>query len=271
MDSMAWPGGEAAADLTYVSDEAPGIRRQRRGSGFSYVAANGRTVRAAETLKRIRALAIPPAWTDVWICPDPAGHLQASGRDAAGRKQYRYHADYRSLRDQAKYEHLVAFAAVLPAIRKQVVADMGQAGLPRAKVIATVVYLLDTTLVRVGNEDYARHNHSYGLTTLRTRHIAVNGTALRFMFKGKSGKQWQLKLRDRRVARIVRSCQDLPGQHLFQYLDRGRQRPIPSARPTSTPISARPPATMLRRRSSAPSPAPWRRRPRSPPIRRPTR
>lgn len=219
MGNAAGPGREATADLNYVHDDGSGICRRRRGAGFSYVGPNGRVVRDAATLRRIRSLAVPPAWTDVWICPDPAGHLQASGRDAAGRKQYRYHDAFRSQRDSAKYEHLAGFAAVLPAIRRQVDKDMRRKGLPRAKVVATVVHLLDTTLVRVGNEDYARQNGSYGLTTLRNRHVSVNGGELRLMFKGKSGKEWQLRLRDRRVARVIRSCQDLPGQHLFQYID----------------------------------------------------
>jgi DNA topoisomerase-1 len=213
------PGQRPAVKLTYVSDDTPGIRRQRRGAGFSYVGRNGRAIRDAATLKRIRRLAVPPAWTDVWISPDPAGHLQASGRDAAGRKQYRYHADFRDLRDSAKYEHLVGFAQVLPVVRRQVEADIRLSGLPRQKIVATVVHLLDATLIRVGNEDYARHNGSFGLTTLRNRHVATNGSELKLMFKGKSGKQWRLRLHDRRVARVIRSCQELPGQHLFQYVD----------------------------------------------------
>jgi DNA topoisomerase-1 len=223
------PGDVAAANLNYVSDDAPGIRRYRRGTGFSYVD-RGRVVRDAATLKRIRALAIPPAWTDVWISTDPMGHLQGSGRDAASRKQYRYHAAFRSLRDSAKYEHLTEFAEALPAIRRQVAVDMWATGLPRRKVVATIVYLLDVTLVRVGNEDYAQHNGSYGLTTLRNHHVAVNGSELKLVFKGKSGKQWRLRLRDRRVARVMRSCQELPGQHLFQYIDeKGEHHAVGSA------------------------------------------
>lgn len=224
------PDDVAAANLNYASDDAPGIRRRRQGTGFSYVGPDGRVVRHAATLKRIRALAIPPAWTDVWIATDPVGHLQATGRDAAGRKQYRYHADFRSLRDGAKYGHMIEFAEALPTIRRQVEADMQLPGLPQRKVVATIVHLLDTTLVRVGNEDYAQHNGSYGLTTLRNRHAVLNGSELRLVFKGKSGKQWRLSLRDRRVARVMRSCQELPGQHLFQYVDdEGERHSVGSA------------------------------------------
>ncbi|CAN5304965.1 DNA topoisomerase IB [soil metagenome] len=207
------------SELVYVSSDEPGIGRRRTRTGFAYVGTNGKPLRDPATLKRIRSLVIPPAWVNVWICVDPAGHVQATGRDAAGRKQYRYHADFRTLRDGAKYEHLATFAEALPVLRRQVAADMGRRGLPREKVLATVVHLLDTTLIRVGNGEYARQNGSFGLTTLRDRHVAIAGDALRFEFKGKSGKAWKLRMRDRRVARIVRSCQELPGQHLFQYLD----------------------------------------------------
>ncbi len=208
-----------AARLVYVNSDEPGIRRQRRGTGFSYIGPAGKPVRDSATLKRIRSLVIPPAWTDVWICVDASGHLQATGRDAAGRKQYRYHPDFRDHRDGVKYEHIVAFAEVLPLARRRVDLDMRAAGLPRRKVLATIVHLLDTTLIRVGNEDYARQNGSFGLTTLLDRHVDIDGSALRFEFKGKSGKTWRLKIRDRRIARIVRSCQEVPGQHLFQYLE----------------------------------------------------
>jgi DNA topoisomerase-1 len=218
------------AGLRYVSDEAPGILRRRVGKGFSYRAPQGGPVKDAATLKRIRTLAIPPAWTEVWICPRPDGHIQATGRDEKGRKQYRYHPRWREVRDAAKYGHLLAFAEALPAIRARVAADMALPGLPREKVLATVVHLLETTLIRVGNDNYARQNGSYGLTTLRNRHVKVEGATLRFAFKGKSGKTWQLGLQDRRVARIVRACQDLPGQELFQYRDaEGEIRDVSSA------------------------------------------
>lgn len=207
------------AGLLYVSDEAPGIARRRAGKGFSYRLPKGGPVRDAATLQRIRSLAIPPAWTQVWICPHSNGHIQATGRDQKGRKQYRYHPRWREVRDAAKYEHMVEFAQTLPAIRARVDADMRLPGLPREKVLATVVHLLETTLIRVGNDDYAKQNQSYGLTTLRSRHVAVDGADLRFTFKGKSGKSWNLRITDRRVARIVRACQDLPGQELFQYRD----------------------------------------------------
>jgi DNA topoisomerase-1 len=213
---------EADADragLTYVSDEEPGIRRVLRGKGFAYLDAKGRTVRDPETRARIRRLAIPPAWTDAWICPSQDGHIQATGRDARGRKQYRYHPDFMKARDATKYERILDFAHAVPAIRRRVARDMARRGLPVEKVVATVVHLLDSTLIRVGNADYARQNGSFGLTTLRDRHVSVERGALRFEFKGKSGKTWRLKLSDRRVARIVKSCQDLPGQHLFQFID----------------------------------------------------
>ncbi|MBY0330765.1 MAG: DNA topoisomerase IB [Acetobacteraceae bacterium] len=207
------------AGLRYVSDEGPGIGRRRAGSGFSYRLPKGRAVKDAATLRRIRALAIPPAWTQVWICPYADGHIQATGRDQKGRKQYRYHPQWRAVRDAAKYDRMLDFARALPGIRARVAEDMGRPGLPREKVLATIVHLLDTTLIRVGNDDYAKQNRSYGLTTLRNRHVSVEGAELRFAFKGKSGRTWQLGIRDRRVARIVKACQDLPGQELFQYRD----------------------------------------------------
>jgi len=209
----------ASADLLYVSDERPGFGRRRAGKGFSYRDEEGRRIDDPEVIGRIRSLAIPPAWREVWICPHPDGHIQATGRDARGRKQYRYHPRFREVRESTKYEHMSAFAAALPGIRRTVQAHMGLRGLPREKVLATVVHLLETTLIRVGNKDYARQNRSYGLTTLRDPHVRIDGSRLRFEFKGKSGKAWQLEVKDRRVARIVRACQDLPGQHLFQYLD----------------------------------------------------
>ncbi len=207
-----------AAGLRYASDDRPGIARRRAGRGFSYRDADGRLVRDPETLDRIRRLAVPPAWTDVWICPSPNGHLQATGRDARGRKQYRYHARWRARRDDAKFERLIDFARILPRIRARVDRDLARPGLPREKVLAAVVRLLEMTLIRVGNEEYARLNRSFGLTTLRTRHARVTGTAVRFRFRGKSGRQHEVGLRDRRMAGVIRHLQDLPGQELFQYL-----------------------------------------------------
>jgi DNA topoisomerase-1 len=209
----------AAAGLRYVSDSRPGLRRRPRGRQFRYLDANGRGLSDTSTIGRIRSLAIPPAWSDVWICPFADGHIQATGRDARGRKQYRYHPRFREVRDQTKYQHVIAFARCLPAIRKRARADMARPGLPREKVLATVVYLLDKTLIRVGNDDYARQNGSYGLTTLKNGHAEVTGTEVRFHFVGKSGKQWTTRIRDRRVAKIIRACQDLPGQELLQYRD----------------------------------------------------
>ncbi|KQP72447.1 DNA topoisomerase I [Methylobacterium sp. Leaf111] len=218
------------AGLRYVEDTMPGLTRRKSGTGFAYRDARGQPVQDAKTLARIRALAIPPAYTDVWICPRANGHIQATGRDAKGRKQYRYHPDFRSARDLTKFEHVMAFADALPAIRARVDADMGRRDLPREKVLATVVHLLETTLIRVGNDDYARTNKSFGLTTLRDRHARIEGSALTFRFKGKSGKTWDLGLKDRRVARIVKACQDLPGQELFQYRDAdGTVRDVTSA------------------------------------------
>ncbi|MEJ1970551.1 MAG: hypothetical protein WDN03_18280 [Rhizomicrobium sp.] len=208
-----------SAGLRYVSAESDGIRRRRAGKGFSYIGADGRIVRDKASLARIAKLAIPPAWTDVWICPTANGHLQATGLDARGRKQYRYNADFRALRETAKFEHILVFAQALPKIREAVARDMARHGLPREKVLATVVHLLETTLVRVGNKDYARQNGSYGLTTLRDPHVDVTGGTLHFHFKGKSGKAWNLKVTDRRVAKVVRACQELPGQQLFEYRD----------------------------------------------------
>ncbi len=219
-----------SAGLVYVSDEEPGIRRRKVGKGFSYLKADGTPVKDPATLKRIRSLAIPPAYTDVWICPKANGHIQATGRDAKGRKQYRYHPRFREVRESTKYEHMLEFARGLPAIREKVAEHMALRGLPREKVLATVVHLLETTLIRVGNEDYAKQNKSYGLTTLRDPHVKVEGGELRFQFKGKSGKTWKLQVKDRRIARIVKACQDLPGQDLFQYLDEnGEQQSITSA------------------------------------------
>lgn len=208
-----------SAGLRYVSDDRPGISRRGTGKGPVYIGINGAKLSEPAVLGRIKALAIPPAWTDVWICPVPDGHIQATGRDAKGRKQYRYHSAFRELRDSTKYEHVVAFAAALPAIRQTVRRHMALRGLPRERVLATVVHLLETTLIRVGNDDYARQNNSYGLTTLKNRHVAVDGNEVRFRFTGKSGKQWSLRLRDRRIAKIIRACQELAGQDLLQYID----------------------------------------------------
>jgi len=207
------------AGLRYVSDDRPGIQRRRSGKGFRFVRPDGSAVRDEPTTRRIKALVIPPAWTAVWIATDPRGHIQATGRDAKGRKQYRYHPRWRTVRDENKYERMLAFGAALPQIRARVDADMARQGLPREKVLATVVRLLEATLIRIGNEEYARENRSYGLTTLRNRHVAVQGTELRFSFRGKSGKDHDISVRDRRLARLLRRLQELPGQELFQYVD----------------------------------------------------
>jgi DNA topoisomerase-1 len=212
------------AGLRYVSDDEPGIRRQKAGKGFTYLKPGGGRVEDEATLKRVRSLAIPPAYSDVWISPHANGHIQATGRDAKGRKQYRYHPAFREVRESTKYEHMLEFAQALPAIRKTIQDHMGLRGLPREKVLATVVHLLETTLIRVGNADYVKQNKSYGLTTLRDPHVKVEGAELRFQFKGKSGKSWRLQVKDRRVARIVKACQDLPGQDLFQYIDEAGER-----------------------------------------------
>jgi len=208
-----------SAGLVYVDDQSVGLSRHKSGKGWSYRDATGAKIRAKAVIERINRIGIPPAYTDVWICGDERGHIQATGRDAKGRKQYRYHERFREVRDSTKYEHMLTFAEVLPGIRERIDADMARRGLPREKVLATVVRLLETTMIRVGNADYAKQNKSYGLTTLNDRHVKVEGNELRFRFKGKSGKQWNLTLADRRVAKIVKQSQDLPGQHLFQYLD----------------------------------------------------
>jgi DNA topoisomerase I len=219
-----------AAGLRYVSDAVPGIVRRRRGKAFHYRHAGGGPVRDRRTLGRIRALAIPPAWRDVWICSADDGHLQATGRDARRRKQYRYHRRWREVRDETKYGRLIPFAAALPRIRRRVARDLARPGLPRAKVLATVVRLLETTRARIGNEEYARENESFGLTTLRERQVRVEGSKLRFRFRGKSGVEHAIELDDRRLARIVRRMQDLPGEELFRYVaDDGETRRIESA------------------------------------------
>jgi DNA topoisomerase I len=208
-----------AAGLRYVDDDQPGLRRRRAGKNFIVVDAEGRRVRDTETRRRVRRLAIPPAWTDVWICPLAHGHLQATGRDARGRKQYRYHPRWRAVRDETKYARMLAFAHALPALRARVDADLRREGLPREKVLATVVRLLETTFIRVGNEAYARSNKSFGLTTMRNGHVDIRGSTLRFDFRGKGGKRHEVDVMDRRVARVVRRCQELPGQELFRYVD----------------------------------------------------
>lgn len=215
--------------LVYMTDEKPGLSRSGAPRAFRYRDVRGRSVKDKATLQRIYELAIPPAWTDVWIAPDANAHIQATGRDARGRKQYRYHAHFRETRESAKFDHMRAFVAVLPRIRARVARDMRKRGLPREKVLAAVVHLLETTLIRVGNGEYAAQNKSYGLTTLKDRHADIKGDHVRFSFTGKSGKTWRLDTRSRRVANIVKHAQDLPGQHLFQYEDEaGASRKISS-------------------------------------------
>jgi len=219
-----------SAGLRYVSDCNPGFRREKGPLGFRYTRTDGRLVRNAADLKRIRALAIPPAWIDVWICRDPKGHLQATGRDARGRKQYRYHPEWRVYRDETKFDRMQAFAAALPKIRARTFADLAKEGLPREKVLATVVQLLEKSLIRVGNEEYAKTNGSFGLTTMRDQHVDVRGSTLRFEFRGKSGKRHSVGVNSRRLARIVKQCRDLPGHELFQYIDdNGRRQDVNSA------------------------------------------
>jgi DNA topoisomerase I len=208
-----------AAQLRYVDDSRPGIRRRAAGSGFTYIDGQDAPVEDEAVLARIKALAIPPAWTDVWICKLSYGHLQASGRDARGRKQYRYHARWRKVRDEAKYDRMLDFGAALPRIRERVEAHLRLPKLTREKVLAIVTRLLEITFIRVGNEEYARMNKSFGLTTLKDRHVKVEGATIRFRFRGKSGKEHEITLANRRMARLVKSCQDLPGQDLFQYID----------------------------------------------------
>ncbi|MGY3041224.1 DNA topoisomerase-1 [Rhodanobacter sp. TND4EL1] len=218
-----------AVGLVYVSDTQPGFTRLRRGKGFSYHDADGQRLSDAREIERIRALAIPPAYADVWICANPRGHLQATGRDARQRKQYRYHAQWRALRDHGKFGRVLAFGAALPGLRRRVRRDLAQPGLPRDKVLALIVRLLDDTLIRIGNEGYTRDNKSFGLTTLRSRHVRAERGRLRFAFRGKSGQEREVELSDRRLARIVRRVQQLPGQRLFQYLDDdGQRQPIDS-------------------------------------------
>lgn len=219
-----------AAGLRYVSDRRPGIRRERMGDEFCYRDSDGRIIGDPGELARIQALAIPPAWTDVWICPNSRGHIQATARDSRGRKQYRYHPRWRAVRDETKFDRMLAFAQALPAIRERVEHDLKLRGIPKEKVLATVVRLLETTRIRVGNEEYARQNQHFGLTTLQSRHVKVDGTKLQFQFVGKSGKEHRIGVRDRRLAGIVRRCQELPGHELFQYVDEdGNRNSIESA------------------------------------------
>ena len=231
---MTMPSDVAATDLKrhglrYSSDTEPGIRRRRHGKGFSYTLPDGSRLTDRAEMARVRSLAVPPAYKDVWICADPRGHLQATGRDVRGRKQYRYHPKWHEVRDEAKYHRILEFAAALPALRRRVSADLSRPGLPPEKVVAAVVRLLEGSLIRIGNPEYSRDNESYGLTTLREDHVDVNGADIHFEFVGKSGKEWKLDVRDPRVARVVAECQDLPGQHLFQYIaDDGSRRVVGS-------------------------------------------
>ncbi|MGB3390232.1 MAG: DNA topoisomerase IB [Pseudaminobacter sp.] len=229
VDKPAPAAARAAHSLAYSSDSEPGISRQRAGRGFWYSDANGKKVSDRAILDRIRKLAIPPAWEDVWISADPKGHLQATGRDQRGRKQYRYHPEWTSHRDDAKYSSLIDFAHTLPQLRQRMDADLRRRGLGYERVLASIVWLLDNSMIRIGSESYARDNGSFGLTTLRDKHVDVTGSTLRFAFRGKSGKEWNLKISDRRIANIVKGVQELPGQQLFQYSDdEGQRRTIAS-------------------------------------------
>lgn len=221
-DRAGWGDAVEAAEsagLRYVSDTMPGIRRKRAGKGFTYAGPDGKTIRNREQVARLRSLAIPPAYTDVWICPVANGHIQATGRDARGRKQYRYHAKWREARDETKFGRMLAFSDVLPRIREQLERDLSLPHLPLRKILAAVVSLLESTCIRVGNDEYARSNRSFGLTTLQDRHVEISGSKLQFEFRGKSGKTHQVSVTDRRLARIVQRCQALPGEDLFQYVD----------------------------------------------------
>src|SRR5476649_2471108 len=254
------PAAARSAGLRYVDDGMPGIARKGGVKRFRYVDADGVPVRNAAILKRIDSLAIPPAWTDVWICTQERGHLQATGRDARGRKQYRYHPRWRAQRDEAKYERMLSFGQALPAIRRHVDAALRQHGLPREKVLATIVYLLEATMMRIGNEEYARENQSFGLTTLRDRHVRIDGSAVRFRFRGKSGVQHEVEVHDRRLARIIAraSCRARSCSNMWTTTA-SRTR---SARPTSTTICAPSPARITPPRISAPGQARCWRRPR---------
>ncbi|MDX2240072.1 MAG: DNA topoisomerase IB [Leptolyngbyaceae cyanobacterium bins.302] len=213
-----------AMGLQYMTDEGDGIRRIKQGDEFNYMGLDGEVITDSDEIKRIQSLGIPPAWENVWICPAPNGHLQATGRDAKGRKQYRYHVRWRSFRDQTKFTRMIAFSEAIPRIRERIAHDLALSGLPRNKVLATVVQLMELTRIRVGNEEYAKTNKSFGLTTMRDRHVKVDGSTIRFKFRGKSGVEHEIELNDRRLARIVKRCQDIPGQELFQYIDADGQR-----------------------------------------------
>lgn len=218
-----------AVGLRYVTDAMPGIRRKRHGRGFTYTDPDGQVIRDRAMLRRFRSLVIPPAWTDVWICPDPDGHLQVTARDARGRKQYRYHPSFREQRDGTKFERMIALSDVLWKIRERVETDIARPELPRDKVMATVVWLLERTLIRVGTQEYAKANKSYGLTTLRRKHVQIVGAKMRFDFRGKSGVSHAVSVTDRRIARIVQRCAELPGYELFQYVDDSGQRQVVQA------------------------------------------
>ncbi len=219
-----------AAELNYLTDSVRGIRRRRCGRGFIYFASNGKRITNPKTLQRIEKLAIPPAWIDVWICPTDNGHIQATGRDAKRRKQYRYHSLYRQQRDETKFHRMLEFSRLLPKLRPQIERDLSLPGLPRDKVLATVVRLLEKTLIRVGNQVYARKNRSFGLTTMRDRHVEISGAEIRFKFRGKSGVVHSVAINDRRLAKIVQQCQSLPGQELFQFVDdSGKRQDITSS------------------------------------------
>lgn len=208
----------------HIDTESSGYSRVRRGTGFSILSPQGKRVTDRRIIDRIKSLVIPPAWSKVWIAPTINAHIQAIGYDAEGRRQYIYHPLYRAAREQEKYQHVVTFAEMLPRIRRKVAADMNLKGLPREKIVATVVHLLDRTLIRIGNRAYADRNKSFGLSTLRSRHVEIGGSTVRFAFRGKSGREWRVRIDDRRVAKVIRACQDLPGQHLFQYIDPDKQR-----------------------------------------------
>ena len=212
-----------AAGLRYVTDATPGIHRKRAGKHFSYIGLDGKPIHDEDILKRIRSLGIPPAWKNVWICPNPRGHIQATGRDAKGRKQYRYHPKWREIRDETKYDRMIAFGEALPTIRAHVEQDLKRSGLPREKVLATIVRLLDLTSIRIGNEEYARENGSFGLTTMQEKHVDVEGSTVEFHFRGKSGKEHLIDVKDRQLARIIKRFQDLPGRELFQYRDEDKE------------------------------------------------
>src|ERR1700761_4949539 len=224
--AVAADSAEAAeeAGLQYVNDDRPGYSRKAKGKDFEYLDTEGRKIRDEQRVLRIKRLAIPPAWTEVWICPSPNGHIQATGRDARGRKQYRYHERWREVRDENKFDKMVLFGDGLPKIRKRLEKDLKLPGLPRNKVLATVVQLLERTFIRVGNEEYARDNKSFGLTTMRDHHVEVKGSKMRFRFRGKSGIHHEVDVTDRRIAKIVSKLQDVPGQELFQYIDDDGER-----------------------------------------------